>query len=143
MHREASTSIPTKNEAGASRVAEGGESMPGTCGIMSDGIVPLRRKSEERSALARIDVAAVKMLSHGRATNLQTARATVILADLRAQRDQMALLVAKLRGRTLTDEAQFDAANATLIAAINQGIVQIDLFVARCRVLTEQAFATP
>ena len=110
-------------------------------GIMGDGIVPLRRKGEERSALARVDVAAVQMLACGQATGLQVARAEVILADLRGQRDQMTVLLADLRGRQPTGEAQLDAANANLITAINQGIVQIDLFVAQARAYVEGAKA--
>lgn len=108
---------------------------------MSDGIVPLRRRGKERSALAKVDVAAVEMLACGQATSLQVARAEVILADLRGQRDQMTVLLADLRGREPTGEAQIDEANANLIAAINQGIVQIDLFVAQARAYTEVAEA--
>ena len=100
---------------------------------MSDGIVPLRRRGEEQSALARVDVAAVEMLACGLATSLQIARAEVILGDLREQRDQLTTLLANLRGREPTGEPQIDEANANLIAAINQGIVQIDLFVAQAR----------
>ncbi|MCJ2060659.1 hypothetical protein MKL09_29585, partial [Methylobacterium sp. J-048] len=56
---------------------------------MSEGIVPLRRSGEERSPIARVDIAAVELLVSGEAISLQTARAEVILKDLRAQRDQM------------------------------------------------------
>ncbi|WP_342111532.1 hypothetical protein [Methylobacterium sp. SI9] len=109
---------------------------------MSDGIIPLRQRNEGRSALARVDAAAVEMLAGGRATSLQAARAAVILADLREQRDQMNTLLADLRGRGPTGEAQIDEANANLITAINQGIVQIDLFVARARAYAEGATPT-
>ncbi|WCS28867.1 hypothetical protein LOK46_32675 (plasmid) [Methylobacterium sp. NMS14P] len=102
---------------------------------MSENIVPLRQRGEERSALARVDAAAVVRLAGGQATSLQAARTEVILADLREQRDQMTTLLADLRGRESTGEAQIDDANANLIAVINQGIVQIDLFVARAQVL--------
>lgn len=101
---------------------------------MSDGIVPLRRRGEERSALARVDAAAVQLLAGGRATSLQAAQAEVILGDLREQRDQMAALLADLRGRALTGDSQIDNANANLITAINSGIVQIDVFIARAQV---------
>lgn len=109
---------------------------------MSEGIVPLRRRNEERSALARIDVAAVKLLADGQATNLQAARARVILLDLREQRDQLSMLLADLRGRELTGQAQIDEINANLITAIDQGVVQIDLFVAQARAYTERATPT-
>ena len=100
---------------------------------MSKGIVPLRRNGEGQSALARVDVAAMELLVGGQATSLQAARAEVILADLCEQRDQMAVLLTDLQERELTGEPQIDEADANLIAAINQGVVQIDLFVARAR----------
>lgn len=100
---------------------------------MSEGIVPLRRRGDERSALARVDTAAVEMLACGQASSLRAARAEAILADLCKQRDQLTTLLADLRGREPTGEPQIDEANANLIAAINQGIVQIDLFVAQAR----------
>lgn len=107
--------------------------------IMSEGIVPLRRRGEERTALDRVDVAAVKLLVGGRATSLQTARAEVILADMRAQREQMTAVLSDLRGRELTDDPQINEANGNLITAINQGIVQIDLFIARVQVFAAEA----
>ncbi|MCJ2020761.1 hypothetical protein MKK84_25600, partial [Methylobacterium sp. E-065] len=67
------------------------------------------------------------------------ARAKVILEDLRDHRDQMAVVLADLRGREPTGEAEIDEANANLITAINQGIVQIDLFVAQARAYAEEA----
>jgi len=106
---------------------------------MSKGIVPLRRKGQERSALARIDVAAMKLLVDGQATSLQAARAEVILADLREQRHQMTAVLADLRGRGLTGDHQIDTANANLDTAINQGIVEIDLFIARAQVFIAEA----
>lgn len=106
---------------------------------MSNGIVPLRRRGEERSALAKVDVAAVEMLANGQATSLQVARAEVILADLREQRDHMVKLLTDLRGRELTGKTQIDEANASLITAINQGIIQIDLFVAQARAYAKVA----
>ena len=75
----------------------------------------------------------MELLVGGQATSLQAARAEVILADLREQRDQMAVLLAHLREREPTGEPQIDEADANLIAAVNQGVVQIDLFVARAR----------
>ena len=107
--------------------------------IMSEGIVPLHQRGEKRSALARVDVAAVELLAGGQATNLQAARAKVILEDLRDHRDQMAVVLADLRRREPTGEAEIDEANANLITAINQGIVQIDLFVAQARAYAEEA----
>ena len=106
---------------------------------MSESIVPLRRRSDERSALTRIDVAAVGMLANGQAASLQAARAEVILRDLQTQRDQMTMLLADLRGREPAGDERIDEANADLIMAINQGIVQIDLFVAQARAYTEIA----
>lgn len=100
---------------------------------MSEGIVPLRRRGEERSALARVDAVAVEMLASGQAISLRGARAEVILADLRDQRDQLTVLLTDLRGRELTGQVLTDEANASLITAIDQGIVQIDLFVAQAR----------
>ena len=100
---------------------------------MSEGIIPLRRRSDERSALARVDATAVEMLADGQATTLRVARAEVILADLREQRDQLTTLLADLRGREPTGEPQIDEANANLITAIGQGITQLDLFVAQAR----------
>ena len=105
---------------------------------MSDGIVPLRRRGEEQSALARVDVIAVEMLASGQATSLQAARTAAILADLRDHRDQLTTLLADLRGRKPTGEAQIDEVNDNLITAINQGIVQIDLFIARAQVFAAE-----
>jgi hypothetical protein len=101
---------------------------------MSDGIVPLRRRGQKRTALDRVDVAAVELLAGGQAMSLQTARAEVILADMRAQRDQMSAVLADARSREPTGDAQIDEANANLITAINSGIVQVDLFIARVQV---------
>ena len=109
---------------------------------MSEGIVPLRRRGEERSALARVDAVAVEMLAGGRAVSLRVARAEVILADLRDKRDQMTALLADLRGRELTGKALIDEANASLITALDQGIVQIDLFVAQARSYADGAGQT-
>jgi hypothetical protein len=106
---------------------------------MSEGIVPLRQKGEEGSALDRFDVAAVALLLGGQATSLQAARAAVILNDLRAQRDQMTAVLADVRGRELTGHAEIDEVTAKLITAISSGIVQIDLFIARGQVLLEEA----
>ncbi|MCJ2124356.1 hypothetical protein [Methylobacterium sp. J-077] len=106
---------------------------------MSEGIVPLRRRGEEGSTLARVDVAAMKLLVSGRAPNLHAARAEVILADLRARREQMMAVLADVRGREPTGDAQIDEANANLVTAINAGIVQIDVFIARGLVFLSEA----
>jgi hypothetical protein len=105
---------------------------------MSDGIVLLRGRGEERSALARVDVEAVGLLAEGQATTLQAARAAVILANLRDQREQMAALLADLQRRAPTGDGQIDRVNADLIIAINRGIVQIDKVTAQVRVRTEE-----
>ena len=105
---------------------------------MSREIIPMRLKGGEQSALARIDVAAVALLSRGRAASLQTARAEVILTDLRLRRDEMTTLLSNLRGREPTGVLQIDAANANLITAIHQGVVQVDLFIAQARSLLER-----
>ena len=105
---------------------------------MSEGIVSLRRRGEERSAIARVDAAAVELLAVGQATSLQAARAEIILADMRAQRDQMTALLADLRGREPIDDSRIDEANTNLITAINAGIVQIDLFIARVQVFAAE-----
>ncbi|MCJ2093057.1 hypothetical protein MKK67_11180 [Methylobacterium sp. J-072] len=104
---------------------------------MSEGIVPLRRRDQARSALDRVDANAVKLLVAGQATSLQAARAGIILADLREQREQMTAVLADLRGREPSGNAQIDEANANLITAINDGIVQIDLFIAQAQVFLE------
>ena len=88
--------------------------------------------------LARVDVAAIELLIGGHATNLQAARAQIILADLRAQRDQMTAVLADVRGREPTGDPEIDDTNANLITAINQGIVQIDLFIAQARLFTAE-----
>ncbi|MCJ2052822.1 hypothetical protein [Methylobacterium sp. J-070] len=106
---------------------------------MSEGIIPLRRRGQKQAALDRVDVAAVELLVSGQATSLQAARAEVILADLRAQRDQMTAVLADLRSREPSADPQFDAAHANLITAINDGIVQIDVFIARGRVFLSEA----
>jgi hypothetical protein len=79
------------------------------------------------------------MLASGQATSLQVARAEVILANLREQRDEMTALLADLRGREPTGKVQIDEANTDLITVINQGIVQIDLFIAQARAYSEGA----
>lgn len=105
---------------------------------MSEGIIPLRRRGQERSALARVDVAAMELLVGGQATSLQSARAEVILADMRAQRYQMTVLLADLRGREPAGDSRIDEANANLITAINSGIVQIDLFITHVQVIAAE-----
>ena len=105
---------------------------------MSQGIIPLRPKGGDQSALARIDVAAVALLADGQALSLQAARAEAILTDLRLQRDEMALVLAGLRERELTGAPEIDTANTNLVTAIRQGIVQIDLFIAQTRSLLEK-----
>jgi len=105
---------------------------------MSREIIPLRPKGPEHSALARIDVAAATLLSKGLVTSLQGARAEVILTDLRLRRDEMSTLLSDLRSREPTRVAHIDDANANLIAAIVQGLVQIDLFIAQARGLLER-----
>ncbi len=105
---------------------------------MSREIIPLRSKGAKQSALARIDVAAVALLSGGLAASLQAARAEVILADLRLRRDEMSTLLCDLRSREPTALPHIDIANANLIAAIVQGMVQIDLFIAQARTLLER-----
>ncbi|MCJ2135188.1 hypothetical protein MKK69_14180 [Methylobacterium sp. J-026] len=106
---------------------------------MTESIVPLRRKGQQQFALDRVDVAAVELLACGQATSLQAARAEVILADMREQRDQMMAVLADLRSRELTGNPQLDAAHANLITAINDGIVQIDMFIARAQLFTAEA----
>lgn len=107
--------------------------------FMSDGIIPLRRKGEERSALAQVDIAAVGMLISGQATSLNAARAAVILADLHKQRDQLTTMLADLQGRASTGNAQIDEVNAELITVINRGLVNIDQFAEQARVHAEKA----
>lgn len=106
---------------------------------MSKGIVPLRRRGKKQTALDRVDVAAVELLAGGQASSLQAARGEVILADLRAQREHMSAVLADVRGRNPTGDAQIDETNANLITAINSGIVQIDLFIARAQVFLAEA----
>ncbi|XYD12650.1 hypothetical protein R1A27_34475 (plasmid) [Methylobacterium sp. NMS12] len=106
---------------------------------MSESIVPLRRRGEKQTALDRVDGAAVQLLATGQAASLQAARAEVILADLQAQRGQMTAILADVRSREPTGDAQVDEANVNLITAINQGIVQIDLFIARAQVFLAEA----
>ncbi|MCJ2075109.1 hypothetical protein MKK68_05485 [Methylobacterium sp. E-016] len=105
---------------------------------MSRQIIPLRPKGAEQSALARTDVAAVALLAGGQATSLQAARAEVILADLRLRRDEMTALLSDLRSRETSRLPHIDVANANLIVAIVQGVVQIDLFIAQARGLIER-----
>ena len=105
---------------------------------MSEGIVPLRRRGKERSALTRVDIAAMRLLVGGQETSLQAARVEVILADMRAQREQMTAVLADLRSCEPTGDPQVDEANANLIATINAGIVQIDLFIARAQVFVAE-----
>ncbi|MGU3662201.1 hypothetical protein [Methylobacterium fujisawaense] len=106
---------------------------------MSEGIVPLRRRGEKQSALDRVDSAAVQLLATGQATSLQAARAEVILADLQAQRGRMTTVLADMRSREPTGDAQVDEANTNLVTAINYGIVQIDLFIARAQIFLAEA----
>lgn len=106
---------------------------------MAETIIPLRLGGSNQSALARIDLVAAELLAKGDAASLQAARIEAILVDLRVQRDQLTIVLADLRGREATGYAQIDDANANLITAINQGIVQIDLFIARARVLASEA----
>ncbi|WP_231106557.1 hypothetical protein, partial [Streptobacillus moniliformis] len=51
-------------------------------------------------------------------------------------------VLADLRGREPTGQAEIDEANANLITAINQGIVQLDLFVAQAQAYAEGAVPT-
>jgi hypothetical protein len=106
---------------------------------MSEGIVPLRRRGKQRTALDGIDAAAVDLLVGGQTTNLRVARAEVILADMRAQRDHMSAVLADLRSREPSGNQEVDDSNGKLVAAINEGVVQIDLFIARARVSVAEA----
>lgn len=106
---------------------------------MSEAIVPLRRKGPKPAALDRVDVSAMELLADGRTTSLQAARAEVILADMRGQRDEMTVVLADVRSREPTGDPQVDEANANLVAAIKHGIVQIDLFIARAQVFLAEA----
>ena len=107
----------------------------GQAKIVTETIIPLRPRSEEHSALARVDVTAVELLARGQAASLQAARTQVILINLRGHRDQMTALLADLRAREPAGDVQIDTANAGLVAAINHGVVQIDLFIARAQLL--------
>ncbi|CAA2161226.1 hypothetical protein MBRA_06386 [Methylobacterium brachiatum] len=106
---------------------------------MTKTIIPLRPRGEEHSALARVDITAAELLARGQVVSLQTARAEVILINLRGHRDQMTALLADLRTREPAGDAQIDTANANLIAAINHGVVQIDLFIARAQLVMAEA----
>lgn len=106
---------------------------------MTETIIPLRPRGEGEPTLARIDRVAAELLAGGRAASLLGARAEVLLTDLRAQRDHLTALLADLRGQEPTGDAQTDATDANLIAAINSGIVQIDLFIARTRAFVAEA----
>ena len=76
----------------------------------------------------------MRLLTTGQAASLQAARVEVILADLQAQRGQMTAVLADVRSREPTGDAQVDEANTNLTTAINYGIVQIDLFIARAQI---------
>ena len=104
---------------------------------MTGTITPLRPRGKGQSSLARFDLVAAELLRAGRASNLQTARIEVILADLREQRGHLAAMLADLRGREPTGYAQVDGPNAGLITAIDRGIVELDLFIARVRVIQD------
>lgn len=106
---------------------------------MAGTIIPLRPRDEDHSALARVDVTAAEMLAQGQAATLQAARVAVILADLRGHRDQMTALLADLRARRPTEDPGIDTANANLLTAIDQGVVQIDLFIARAQMFEAEA----
>ena len=81
----------------------------------------------------------MELLIGGQAASLQAARVEVILANLREQRDQMATLLADLRGREPTGDVQIAEANTNVVTAINHGIVQIDLFIAQTQADAEGA----
>lgn len=100
---------------------------------MSRRVIPLRPIGNENSAVARIDIAAVALLSGGHAASLQAARAEAILADLRLRRDEMTMLLSEMRGREPTGVLQVDAAQANLIIAISEGVVQVDRFIAQAQ----------
>ena len=73
------------------------------------------------------------MLATGQATSLRAAQAETILEDLCIQRDELATLLADLRRQEPASATQSDKTSANLIAAINLGIIQIDLFIAEAR----------
>ena len=102
---------------------------------MTEPIIPLRPRGDGQPSLARFDLVAAELLAGGRVRSLQAARVEAILMDLRVQREQMSTLLADLRSRESTGDPHVDAVNANLIYAINQGIVQVDLFIARAGVL--------
>ena len=106
---------------------------------MTETIILLRPRGERQSPLAGVDVTAMELLTTGQAPNLQAARAEVILADLRVQRDHLTTLLADLRRRKSTADAQADETGANLVTAINSGIIQIDLFIARAQVFVAEA----
>lgn len=105
---------------------------------MTETIIPLRPRGNGQASLARIHLFAAELLAGGQAASLQEARLQAILMDLRVQRNQLTTVLADLRGRELTGYAQIDAANAELLIAINQGLIQIDLFIARAQVLAKE-----
>ncbi len=105
---------------------------------MSAAIVPLRRGNERQSALARVDVIAAERLASGQASNLQVARAEIILADMQTQRQQLVQLLAELRKREKSGDAIVDEADAVLITATDLGLIQIDLFIAQAQDCVER-----
>ena len=105
---------------------------------MKPKVIPLRRKGGDQAPIARIDAAAAVLLSEGGTTNLQAARAEVILSNLRLQRDELTTLLLDLRSREATRVPHLDAANAKLATTIDQGIVQIDLLIGHAKGLLER-----
>ena len=96
---------------------------------MSSAIIAFRRKGDEASAIGDFDGVATTLLSEGRAFSLTTARIEAILLKLRAQRSELAAVIADLQVRPPSGDIRIDMVNANLRIEASKGLAQIDRLV--------------
>ncbi|MGU3664545.1 hypothetical protein ACLBX9_10215 [Methylobacterium sp. A49B] len=96
---------------------------------MSRTVIPFRRRPGEASALAAFDAPAAQLLADGRAGTLSAAQLSIILTKFRAQRDELAAIIADLDARAPSSDPQINIVNANLKVAAREGLVQINVFI--------------
>lgn len=96
---------------------------------MTVTIIPLRSGHDATPALARLDVAAAKLLSEGRAASLSVARVEAMLADLQVKRAELIAVLADLQARPPSGDDWIDSINADLSVEAGKGLAQIDVVI--------------
>lgn len=101
--------------------------MPGT-------LVPLISRCDRASALARIDTAAVELMTEGRAATLSAARIDAIRTRLSRQHAELVALIDELAARPSTGNGRVDALNADLGVEATKALAQVELFMRQAEI---------